>query len=574
MSARSRTYLPLALLGAILALETAHALRRFRSAEERSAEAVVAELRGEVAAQAARLEDDLALGRAHARYLASLGSIRALLGPEGPASFERAGRDAAAVLLHFPSLGRVVLLDAEGRERLRVERVGGGASVVPVSLLRSEPDPDRVRAARAEPGGPAPALEFDDARVDVAERDRQVLRYAAAAGEGALVLSIYAAPLFENLRREEPGSGLTRFLLDAGGNYLAHPDRGKEVRGGRGGSFRADHPQASEAILARRESVAAEGRDRYAAAATGPPGPDGRPEWFLVAEAPERALGRFAESFRAEATGIGLLLLATAAAVFAVGLVLLRLAVAGARLETERAAERRLAEAERLAALGRLTAGVAHEINNPLAGIGNYLALLERDGEKPERRREYLEFLRHGFDRLATIVRDLLAVAHPPTPRREPVHLREVLDRVERIARHDRGFDRVRWERDLPPDLPPAAADPFALEQLFLNLALNARDAMPGGGTIRVRARRDPRDPSRLEIEFEDTGRGIPPEALPRIFEPFFSTRGGTGLGLSLCASIVRAHGGSIRAENRPDGGARFVLGVGATAPAVAEARA
>jgi signal transduction histidine kinase len=523
---------------------------------------------------AARLADDLALGRAHARTLASLESVRTLV--EGGAA-DRAGRDAVAVLLHFPSLGSVVALDASGRERLRVERVGPGVSVVPPALLRTVLDPERVRVAREEGRDLAPLLEFDDERVDLAQRDRQVLRFAAPVGAGALVLSIYAAPLFETLRREETESGLAQFLVDAEGRYLAHPDRRKERRRDGGGSFREDHPAAFEAVVARGEALAAEGDDRFVAAPTGPRAAGGRPAWSLVAHLPERALGRFSESVRAEAVGAGALLLATTAAIFAVGFVLLRLAVAHARGEAQRAAERRLAEAERLAALGRLTAGVAHEINNPLTGIGNYLALLERHGDRPDRRSEYIGLLRHGFERLRTIARDLLAVAHPPTPRRESVDLGAVLDRVERVVRHDRGFERVRWERELPADLPCVSADPFALEQVFLNLALNARDAMPDGGTIAVRARRHPRDPARIAVDFEDTGRGIPPEALPRIFEPFFSTRGGTGLGLSVCSSVVAANGGTVRAENRPEGGARILLELPAAAAspaAVAETRA
>ncbi|HKE02283.1 MAG TPA: ATP-binding protein, partial [Planctomycetota bacterium] len=223
--------------------------------------------------------------------------------------------------------------------------------------------------------------------------------------------------------------------------------------------------------------------------------------------------------------------------------------------------ERRLAEAERLAAVGRLTAGVAHEINNPLAGIGNYLALLERQGGDPERRREYLDLVRHGFERIRAIVRDLLNVASPPAPRREPVELPAVLEKVERVTRHDRGFRDIAWSHRYAPGLPAVSADPFALEQVFLNLALNARDAMPNGGAIAVDARPDPSDPRRVSIVFEDTGPGFPPDVLPRIFEPFFTTRAaGTGLGLSVTASIVRAHGGTIRAENREAGGARFLL--------------
>jgi len=147
-----------------------------------------------------------------------------------------------------------------------------------------------------------------------------------------------------------------------------------------------------------------------------------------------------------------------------------------------------------------------------------------------------------------------------------------ILDRVERVTRHDRGFRDIHWTREFEAELPPLWGDPFALEQVFLNLALNSRDAMTRepnhggaqpGGEIRVRARRNPGDPNQMEIVFEDSGPGFQPELLPRILEPFFTTRkSGTGLGLSVSAAIVRAHRGTIRAENRAEGGARFVLTV------------
>lgn len=577
MNRLARNALIVTLLAGLLGLEVAHAVRRFRALAARSAEEALANLRGTVSRQAARLEDDLALGKAHARYLASLDSVRSLLDGGSAGAFDEAARDAAAFLFHFPSFGGLFVLDASGNERLRVERMGGGVAVVPAGLLRLADDRARLDdALRLLPGEVSVSpLEFDATRIDVSERDRQVLRYAApvrvaSSSPGVLVLSLYAAPLFDGVRRNEPAPGVREFLIDASGEYLAHPERSREFGRlrGTGLSFRADFPAAFGAIVDRGEPSAGEGRDRFVAAPTGPRIAGDRPAWYLVLHAPPEALERAAVPFRAEAVAILLLLLATGAAVGAVGFVLLRLSSAQTRLERDREIERRLAEAERLAAIGRLTAGVAHEINNPLEGIGNYLALLDREGDRPEKRREHAEMLRHGFERIRTIVRDFLSVAHPPAPRREPVDLGRVLDRVERVARHDRAFRDIAWERRFAPDLPAVAGDPFALEQVFLNLALNARDAMGGRGRIAVEARSVPGNPASVEVHFEDSGPGIGPEVLPRIFEPFFSTRGGTGLGLSVSESIVRAHGGSLRAENRAEGGARFILMI----PAATEA--
>jgi len=550
-----------ALLAGLLVVEGIHGSRRISAISERAAEEAIAGLRGDVARHAARLEDDLALAKAHARYLASLPSVAALVGASaGPGGLDEAGRAVAGVLAHFPAFGSVVVLDRDGDERLRVERMGGGVAVVPAMLLREHADRERAAAALALPPGAVSVspLEIDANRVDVAARDRQVLRYAAPIRtDGVVVLSIYAAPIFDALRRAQPAPGVSLALVDTSGAYLAHPDRARETGGA---SLAREMPRAWDAIV-RGERAASEEGAWLVAAPTGPRDAAERSLWLLVAHAPAEALARGSAALRSEAVGVGLLLLATVGAVVGVGIVLYRMAVAQARLEAERAAERRLAEAERLAAVGRLTAGVAHEINNPLAGIGNYLALLERQGGDPERRREYLDLVRHGFERIRAIVRDLLNVASPPAPRREPVELPAVLEKVERVTRHDRGFRDIAWSHRYAPGLPAVSADPFALEQVFLNLALNARDAMPNGGAIAVDARPDPSDPRRVSIVFEDTGPGFPPDVLPRIFEPFFTTRAaGTGLGLSVTASIVRAHGGTIRAENREAGGARFLL--------------
>jgi signal transduction histidine kinase len=559
-----RTALLAALLLALAAIAGAHALHRLRSVNERATEEALAAIRESVSRQGALLERELASGKDFARYLASLESVRGLLDAGTPESFERAYRDVAAFLLRFPSSSGAVVLDEEGNERLRVERIGSAVAAAPRLLLRARANPERAREGLALPpdGVSISEIEFDEHRVDVAERDRVVLRYVARIEPRAiLVLSLYAAPLFEGLRRIEPIPGSEQMLLDRSGDYLVHPDRSLELAGARGAgrTFALDHPEAFERLVPGGEALAEVEGTRFVGAATGPRAGSEPPPWTLVARVP-KDLRWSSPSRRSEILRIVAALLASLALLAAVAAILFRLTARERRLLEERDTERRLAEAERLATVGRLTAGVAHEINNPLAAIGNYLTLLEKEGADSDRRRENLGMVRHGFERIRTIVRDLLSFARPRLPRQAPVDLREVLARVERLCAHDGGFRAIRWEFDLGNGLPSTAGDPFALEQVFLNLALNARDAMEERGVLRVSIRREGGEAPRIAVFFDDSGPGVPEALRSRIFEPFFSTRGGTGLGLAVSASIVRAHGGTLRVETAPSGGARFVV--------------
>jgi len=233
----------------------------------------------------------------------------------------------------------------------------------------------------------------------------------------------------------------------------------------------------------------------------------------------------------------------------------------------ERGMERQLAISERLSSLGLLTAGVAHEINNPLEGIGNYLTLLAREDVPADKRGRYVVQVREGFDRIRTIVRDLLSFARPGVEHGE-AELGEVVGRVRTLCSYTKSFGEVEVRVDglAQPLLVPG--DRGRLEQVLLNLLLNAATAMGGRGRILVRAERDVRgadgEPC-VRITVDDEGPGIPPEQLSSIFDPFFTTTQGNGLGLSISYGIVRAHGGTLAASNRPEGGARFVIELPAT---------
>jgi signal transduction histidine kinase len=225
----------------------------------------------------------------------------------------------------------------------------------------------------------------------------------------------------------------------------------------------------------------------------------------------------------------------------------------------EREIEHELALRERLSSLGLLVAGVAHEINNPLEGIGNHVKLLERDDLDPAERRRHLELVRHGFGRIREIVRDLLRFARPGGAR-GPVDLAQVVERATRLLALGERFREVEIRAHGLERAALTNGDAGRLEQVVFNLLINAATAMGGRGRIDVEARRvrDGRD--WIELEVRDQGPGIPPADLARIFDPFFTTGGGTGLGLSIAFGIAQAHGGTLAARNAPGGGAAFTL--------------
>ncbi len=214
-----------------------------------------------------------------------------------------------------------------------------------------------------------------------------------------------------------------------------------------------------------------------------------------------------------------------------------------------------LGHTEKLAALGRLVSGVAHELNNPLAGISALAQALILDEPLDEGSRRVVEAIRGEATRAAQIVTDLLTFARQRPLRRVELDLGALVREVLASA----GGRFGDWKVDSPADLPVVHADPDQLRQVVLNLLANGGHAMRGtGGEGMVRAWADEQS---VFLEVADAGSGIPPDLMARIFEPFFTTKpvgDGTGLGLSISHGIIRAHGGDIRAENRPGGGARF----------------
>jgi len=224
--------------------------------------------------------------------------------------------------------------------------------------------------------------------------------------------------------------------------------------------------------------------------------------------------------------------------------------------------ERRLAVSERLAGVGRLAATVAHEINNPLDGIMRLVNLARRaeaENEDP-RAEKYLAEADKGLLRLAAIVRDLLAFSQSATQVVEPMPIRDLLAEAAEAMKPAAEKAAVRIDVSCADDVPPVKSS--TLYHVVLNLVKNAVEAMPDGGRVTVSARAEPQG---LVVEVADTGPGIPPEALAKVFEPFYSHKAkgkGTGLGLVISKDLVEKQGGTLQIANRPEGGALFTVRV------------
>lgn len=569
---RRRALVFVFLMCALLLAAVAHAWHRFTSLSEQSRERIATEFQSSVSRFAARLEDAIELGRRNALYLSSRASMSALATHETPENRELANSDAAAILHHFPSFGAVCLYHESGRELLRVERMGGGIGIVPSGLLDNTAELLKLRAALAANSGTATAtgLERDSSRVEVREEDRLVLRYWArldTSPPSVLALSLYASPILQSLSPTRLPRESTTLILDREGSVVycspGLPGTGRQPSLILKDGELLPEPKAIVTSMAKQATHTTRTPDVwYLGASTGPRSETEEPLWRLVLAVPVASIRNDVDPIRSEALSIAAVFALTVIAVAGLGVLLMRFENEQRRVRTEREAEQRLLASERLATVGRLTAGVAHEINNPLAGIRNYLSLLSREGNDPGRRQEYIELVQRGIEKISIIVRDLLSFSTPPRPRIEETSLVELLEDVERVCRHDTGFRHIQWTREVEPGCSTVRADPYALEQVFLNLALNARDAIARSAgannsrhEIRVRIAQAAGREGFVSIIFEDSGPGIAPEALPRIFEPFFTTRNtGTGLGLSISAAIIRAHGGEIEAGNVPEG--------------------
>ena len=228
----------------------------------------------------------------------------------------------------------------------------------------------------------------------------------------------------------------------------------------------------------------------------------------------------------------------------------------------ERLLEDKVLQREKLAAVGQLVSGIAHELNNPLTAVTGYAQLLAGAPLPPELA-DKAERLRQEAERAGRIVSNLLLFARGGKAEKQLVRIEDIVERSLRLRAYELKVENIEVVRELPADLPPVSADPHQLEQVFLNILLNAEQAILSArnrGRITLRAAAEG---GRLRLQVSNDGPGIAPDLLPHIFDPFVTTKPaaeGTGLGLYISRTIVREHGGEIHAESGPGGGATFVV--------------
>lgn len=215
---------------------------------------------------------------------------------------------------------------------------------------------------------------------------------------------------------------------------------------------------------------------------------------------------------------------------------------------------------EKLSALGRMAAGIAHEINNPLAGILLYSTNLIKKVPREGPLKEGLDVIIHETIRCRGVIQELLEFSREKEPQKAPALVNEIIERTLRILENEFQIRHISVKRDLRPAMPKISVDVNQMQQVFVNLLINAVEAIEEGGVITIRTDMDP-DGDGEKIEISDTGSGIAKEHMTRIFEPFFSTKPkGTGLGLAVSYGIVKNHQGDLQVQSSPGHGTRFTI--------------
>jgi signal transduction histidine kinase len=240
-------------------------------------------------------------------------------------------------------------------------------------------------------------------------------------------------------------------------------------------------------------------------------------------------------------------------------------------ITVERKLEQQVVQSERLAAMGAMIGGVAHELNNPLTAIMGVSELLQ-DTETNEGARKQLAILQQQARRAAEIVQNLTYFSRPPAPGKSRINLAEVVERTLNLHAYSLRKNSITVDFLKEAGVPYAMGDPHQLMQVFLNLIVNAEQAIRetrDKGTLRIRmgksemGKGEGRGDDSVWVSFHDDGPGIPKENLSSIFDPFYTTKRpgrGTGLGLSICKSVMKEHNGSVEAANSPEGGSVFTV--------------
>jgi two-component system NtrC family sensor kinase len=231
------------------------------------------------------------------------------------------------------------------------------------------------------------------------------------------------------------------------------------------------------------------------------------------------------------------------------------------RIERElREMQQALLQSEKLAAMGRLTSQIAHELNNPIYGIMNTLELLKTEIPPESKRRRILELSLSETQRLAEMLRNMLSFSKPEEEKRSPVKINELVEGILLVMEKQMRESNIQVETYFDDTLPEVMASTNQMRQVVLNLLKNAKEAMPKGGLLTVRTSREDR---KVRVAIQDTGVGIPEEIRDKIFDAFFTTKQkvkGVGLGLSVCYGIIKDHGGEIKVESEVHKGTTFII--------------
>jgi signal transduction histidine kinase len=506
------------LTGLSIAAVLAVGLAGFRgiAAARRSAREEAERLfRDETTGRARAVETRLAGIRSDLAFVAASSPIGRLREPADTETWQGAGAQAALLLFlrGHPEVVRVVVRSPRGEALLHTGRRGG----VPVLWVSTRPT-GREGAAVA-PGRP---------------RLTTTLALASAAADGPTVEAEVEPVML--LSPEPAADGHACRLRDAAGTLLAHD------------------PSRMRADAADVHAEAAVPSDGWSA-----PGP-----WRLECQQPEELAVARVEPVTARYRTTLLLNLAAMALAVLLGAFAVQQTRRRERLEANareearvRELERQLFHAERLATVGRLAAGIAHEINNPLEGMANWLSLARSELQqgKPDAAAEHLGRAREGLDRAAGIVHQVLGQSDPAKAPWVTVDLNQVLRETEEFLESRKEFAGVSFGLELDRTPLLVRGNPVMLAQVAVNLILNACEAQPRGGEVRIRAQRVG---AHAVAEIADRGQGVKEVDRERIFEPFFSTKDSTGLGLSICHSIVRQHDGELTVAAREGGGALF----------------
>ena len=227
----------------------------------------------------------------------------------------------------------------------------------------------------------------------------------------------------------------------------------------------------------------------------------------------------------------------------------------------------KIQQAERLAAVGELAAGLAHEVKNPLAGIKVSIEVLKSELNLEQEDKEIFLRIINEINRIESLLKNMLNYARPSKPKPEFFNINGILDSIIKISEYSlkspsdpsRLSKDINFVKDFAEDIPEIYADPGQLQQVFLNLLLNGIDAIDEKGTITIKSTRTADEC--LQIQISDTGNGIAPETLDNVFNPFFTTKSkGNGLGLAICKRLIAQHKGNIEVFNNPESGATFVI--------------